>query len=114
MGKNCEKIIYNRLLTCAEAGGALSDQQHGFREEGSNADAIKRVDIARYTIESERWRFGTKEYCAVVTLDVRNAFNSANWERSCLFNTATPLYLMEILNNYFKDRKVIYLTDEGE
>ena len=27
---------------------------------------------------------------------------------------ATPPYLMEILNNFFQDRKVIYLTDEGE
>ena len=27
---------------------------------------------------------------------------------------ATPPFLMEILNNYFQDRKVIYLTDEGE
>ena len=27
---------------------------------------------------------------------------------------AKPPYLMEILNNYFQDRKVIYLTDEGE
>ena len=74
------------------------------------------VDIARDAIEGERWRFGTKEYCAVVTLDVRNAFNSANWGRimRALFNMATPPYLMEILNNYFQDRKVIYLTDEGE
>ena len=36
------------------------------------------VDIARDAIEGERWRFDTKEYCEVVTLDVRNAFNSAN------------------------------------
>ena len=27
---------------------------------------------------------------------------------------ATLLYLMTILNNNFQDRKVIYLTDEGE
>ena len=28
------------------------------------------------------------------------------------FNMATPTYLMNILNNYFQDTKVIYLTDE--
>ena len=33
---------------------------------------------------------------------------------TALFNMATPPYLMEILNNYFQDRKVIYLTDERE
>ena len=26
-----------------------------------------------------------------------------------VFNIATPLYLMEILNNYFQNRKVIYI-----
>ena len=31
-----------------------------------------------------------------------------------LFSISTPPYLMEILNNYFQDRKVIYLTDERE
>ena len=74
------------------------------------------VDIARDAMEGERWRLGTKEYCAVVILDVRNAFNAANWGRimRALFNMATPPYLVEILNNYFQDRKVIYLTDEGE
>ena len=61
MGKILEKIIYNRLLTCAEAGGALSDQQCGFRKGRSTIDAIRRV--------------------------------------------TTPPYLMEILSNYFQDRK---------
>ena len=31
-----------------------------------------------------------------------------------LFNMANPPYLTEILNNYFQDRKLIYLTDEAE
>ena len=59
---------------------------------------------ARDAVEGERWRFGTKEYCAVVTLDVRNAFNSANWGRivRTFFNMDTPPYLMEILNNTFR------------
>ena len=72
------------------------------------------VDIARDAIEGERWRFGTMEYCEVVTLEVRNAFDSAKWGWiiRTLFNIATPPYLMEILNDYFHDRKIIYLTDD--
>ena len=104
-----------RLLACAEARGILSNLQYGFRKEWSTVDAIRRVgDIARDAIEGERWRFATKEYCAVVTLDVRNAFNSMNWGRiiRALFNMASQQYLMKVLNNYFQDRKVIYLTDE--
>ena len=63
MGKILERIIYNRLLTCAEAREVLSDLQYGFRKGRSTVDAIRRVvDIARDAIESERWRFGNKEY----------------------------------------------------
>ena len=64
------------------------------------------VDIARDAIESERWRFGIKKLCAIVTLDFRNALNSPNWRRilKVLFNMATLPYLMKILNNYIQDR----------
>ena len=67
-------------------------------------DAIRRVvDIERDAIESERWRFGTKEHCAVVILGIRNAFNSVNWGRfrRALFSMATPPYLLDILKDYF-------------
>ena len=33
--------------------------------------------------------------------------------RAFFYMTAPP-YLMEILNNYVQDKKVTYLTDEGE
>ena len=60
--------------------GGRSDLQYGFMRGRSTVDAIRRVvDIARDAIDSERWRFSFKEHCAVVTLDVRNSFNSANW-----------------------------------
>ena len=55
MGKIRERIIYNRLLTCFEAKGALSDLQYGFRKKWSTVDAIRRVvDMVRDAIESER------------------------------------------------------------
>ena len=117
MGKILERKIYNLLLMCGEAGGALSDLQYGFGKGRSTVDAMRsEVDIARDAIEGEILRFGTKEYCGVVTLDVRNAFNSENWGRIIggFLNIATPSYLMEIMNNNFQDRKVIYLTDKGE
>ena len=76
IGKLLERIIYNRLLTCVEESGALSNLQYGFRKQRAMVDAIRRVgDFARDAIEGGRWRFGTKEYCAFVTLDVRIAFN---------------------------------------
>ena len=92
--------MYNRLLTCVMAGRSLSDLQYGFSKGRSIVDVIRSVvDITRDAIEGEKWRFGI----TVLTLDVRNAFNSANWGRfkKALFNMATLPYLIETLNNYF-------------
>ena len=62
MGKILEKMIYNRLLPCAEAEEALSNLKYGFGKGRSTVDAIRRaVDIAKDAIEGERWRFDTKE-----------------------------------------------------
>ena len=74
------------------------------------------VGIARDAIEGKRWRCGTKKYRAVVALDVRSAFNSANWRwiMRALFNMATTPYFMESLNNYFQNRRVNYLTGSGQ
>lgn len=116
MGKMLERAIYKRLLDVAEINGALSQNQFGFRKSRSTVDAIKRVvDTAASAIEGKRWRFGTKEYCAVVTLDVKNAFNSANWDfiMSALSRMNCPRYIRKIIGSYFKDRKLLYDTKDG-
>uniref|UniRef100_A0ABD2WM41 Reverse transcriptase domain-containing protein n=1 Tax=Trichogramma kaykai TaxID=54128 RepID=A0ABD2WM41_9HYME len=42
--------------------------------------AIESIIVtAREVIAGKRWNRGIKKYCAVVTLDVKNAFNSARW-----------------------------------
>ena len=82
--------------------------QYECRKGRSAVNAIMRVvDTARDAIEGERWTFGTKEYCAIITLDSRNSAQQIE-------GRIKEPYLMEILNNYFQDRKVIDLTDEGE
>ena len=51
----------------------------------------------------------------LVTLDVRNAFNSARWidmfEALDVFQISK--YLKRILRNYFKNRRLLYQTCEG-
>ncbi|XP_060665723.1 uncharacterized protein LOC132798010 [Drosophila nasuta] len=73
------------------------------------------TDIARRAIAGRRWRGDAKEYCIVMTLDVKNAFNSANW--SCIIGALrrfnTPSYLMEIIEDYFRKRILRYRTDNG-
>lgn len=94
----------------------MSNQQYGFRKSPSTVDAIKAVvDIATEAISGERWRWGAKEYCAVVTLDIKNAFNSAKWSfiRRSLARMDTPYYLRRIISSYLTNRKLRYETNDG-
>ncbi|CAB0030733.1 unnamed protein product [Trichogramma brassicae] len=80
-GKILERIICDRLEAFTERPAGLSERQYGFRKGRSTIDAIEDVIfVAREAIVGKRWYRGTKKYCAVVTLDVRNAFNSARWD----------------------------------
>lgn len=62
------------------------------------------VDTDKEAIEGERWRTGSKEYCAVVTLDVNNALNIANWEKisNALNRLNVPQYLAAVIRDYFR------------
>ncbi|CAB0036331.1 unnamed protein product, partial [Trichogramma brassicae] len=74
-GKILERIICRRLEEYTEAPDGLSDHQHGFRRGRSTVDAIESVTAAaREAVGGAR---GSRKYCAIVTLEVRNAFNSA-------------------------------------
>ncbi|CAB0036930.1 unnamed protein product [Trichogramma brassicae] len=73
--KILKRIICRRLEGYTEAPDGLSDHQHGFRRGRSTVDAIESVTTAaREAVGGAR---GSRKYCAVITLDVRNAFNSA-------------------------------------
>ncbi|XP_070142229.1 uncharacterized protein [Drosophila kikkawai] len=89
------------------AAGGLSTEQYGFRKGRSTMDAItKVVKTAREAIAGSRWKGGTKSYCLVVTLDIRNAFNTADWGRTLeslrMFNI--PSYLLNVALSYFSNR----------
>ncbi|XP_070067140.1 uncharacterized protein [Drosophila virilis] len=67
-------------------------------------------------IQCTRWTGGTKHYCLVCTLDVRNAFNSANWTKILEALTARhiPGQLIRLVPNYFQDRVLNYDTEDGQ
>ncbi|CAB0027964.1 unnamed protein product [Trichogramma brassicae] len=90
--------------------------EYGFRKGRSTTNAIENViAVARQAVEGKRWHRGTKKYCAVVTLDVKNAFNSARWNNilTALRRLHTPEYLLRIINSYFSARVLDYSTDDG-
>ncbi|CAB0044392.1 unnamed protein product [Trichogramma brassicae] len=110
--------VYMACLRTAttESPGGLSDHQYGFWKGRSTINAIENVNAtAREAIAGKRWTRGTKKYCAVVTLDVKNAFNSARWNNinAALRQMRTPEYLLIIVGSYLSARKLDYDTDDG-
>ncbi|CAB0040772.1 unnamed protein product [Trichogramma brassicae] len=96
--KILERIICNRLEVFTKAPDGLSDHQHGFRRGRSTTGAIESVTAAaREAVGGAR---GSRKYCAVVTLDVRNAFNSARWNNilAALERIHAPEYLQRIMH----------------
>ncbi|CAB0034124.1 unnamed protein product, partial [Trichogramma brassicae] len=115
-GKILERIICDRLEAITESPEGLSDHQYGFRKGRSTINAIENViATAREAIAGRRWNRGTKKYCAVVTLDVKNAFNSARWNsiHAALRRMRTPEYLLRIISSYLSARVLDYDTDDG-
>ncbi|CAB0030715.1 unnamed protein product [Trichogramma brassicae] len=115
-GKLLERIIADRLEAFTKGPAGLADSQFGFRKGRSTIDAIQKVlSIAKAAISGKRYHRGTKKYCVIVTLDVKNAFNSARWNHilSALEKMGVPHYLRRIIASYFSDRVLEYCTDNG-
>ncbi|CAB0035461.1 unnamed protein product [Trichogramma brassicae] len=93
-----------------------TDHQYGFLKGRSTINAIENViATAREAIADKKWNRGTKKYCAVVTLDVKNAFNSARWNNinAALRRMRMPEYLLRIISSYISARELDYDTDDG-
>ncbi|GBP55667.1 Probable RNA-directed DNA polymerase from transposon X-element [Eumeta japonica] len=93
-----ERIIHQRKEAAVES--LLTDNQYGFRKGRSTLDANNLVvNTATEAIVETKWKGGTKKYCLMVTLDIRNAFNSANLEciMQALREKNVPEYLCKIV-----------------
>jgi len=79
LGKVFERLICTRLEEAISSSGGLSPHQYGFRKCFSTTDAILKVtDIASNAKEGTRWKGGSKQYCLIASLDVKNTFNTAD------------------------------------
>jgi len=106
VGKVFERVLLNRLETHITKAGALSANQYGFRRSKSTIDAIEEVlSIAE---SAKRGPVQDRDLCVLVTLDVRNTFNSAPWRfiDEALRRSSVPHYLVKILRSYMEDRKL--------
>lgn len=113
IGKLLEAIIMKRLIEYTERETGLSDKQFGFRKGRSTLDAISLVTSrARLAIESHT---KADRYCAITTIDVKNAFNSANWELivKALNEMGVSEQLSRLIQSYLTNRFLIYDTEVG-
>jgi hypothetical protein len=110
LGKLLEHLIRARLANNLEEKGGLSDAQFGFREGLSTVDAFEEVmKVARFA-NAGTW--GRKDYCALVLIDVENAFNSAPWARvvEAMERRTLDAYLIGLIQSYLTERGLV-VTD---
>lgn len=112
LGKATETIMAARLNDELERTAAISENQYGFRAGRSTVDAIKKVVEMAEDERQKTWR--TKQFCLVILVDVRNAFNSMPWEvvMEALKEAEVAPYLCRIIGDYLSDRWII--TAEGK
>jgi len=111
-GKLLERMILGRLEAHLESVGGLADNQFGFRRGRGTVDAIRTVlEVARRAAQGA---VQNRRLCALITVDVRNAFNTASWERidGALLERRVPPYLVRVLRSYLGGRTL--LVPEGD
>ena len=55
-----------------------------------------------------------KGFCALIGIDIRNAFNTARWNIciEAMMRKKVPDYLLRMIDDYLSDRWVIYEGDK--
>ena len=108
VGKILETVIERRLRDELEEKGTLSDRQYGFREGRSAIDAMQLIN--RKVKEATN---KAAQHKRRVTVDIRNAFNTARWSMIIeeLENWQVSRYLIEMIKSYLTDRSVIVGED---
>ena len=116
-GKLFERLILNRMEKVIEKAGSegISPNQFGFRKGMSTHHALQKVEerVSKALYELPK-RGG---YCAIIALDIKNAFNSVNWEqiyKSLDEGKKMPQYLLKILNSFLTGRKLVIVAKNGK
>lgn len=105
-GKLLERLIKNRMEKEFEEKNVLAENQHGYRKKKSTITAMAKIKQVKELAKR-------KELCCVmITIDVKNAFNSAKWKEiiASLTQARISRPLIEIIQSYLQDR---YLQKEN-
>jgi len=112
VGKAFERILAERIYEWQEnhEESRLAPNQFGFRKYRSTCDALKKLKDVTVQATSGGG------LAIVVSLDIRNAFNSIPWPRirRALRHKGYPVYLQRILDSYLMDRNICYIGNDGK
>ncbi|XP_029054470.2 uncharacterized protein LOC114881775 [Osmia bicornis bicornis] len=110
LGKCFEYALRVLMLEAIRLSGGLSVRQFGFMEGRSTHQAMKVV-----MSEWDRARRG-RNHCLLITLDVKNAFNTVRWDRilTAAEHRGFPTVIMNMLRSYLSERRVGTRTPSGE
>ncbi|KAL4108158.1 hypothetical protein QTP88_018404 [Uroleucon formosanum] len=102
-----ERLLLIKLNQHLDSTGQRSEIQYGFRHGRSTEDAIERVIAAARGAATGATQH--RDLCIVVSLDVRNAFNTAPWPRidTALRGREVPPYLNQMIRSYLEDRTLL-------
>jgi hypothetical protein len=113
-GKLFEKLITNKLREHHLVGDhEISDNQFGFRSDRSTIGALER--LKSYVQAATAGHHVHHKLVGMLTLDVRNAFNSAPWEVivEAAKSREVPPELLSILEDYLSNRVVLVSSRSG-
>jgi len=108
-GKLLEKLVVSRLRN--HTSNSIADNQYGFRQGRSTLDALRRLK----EIVGEATTGRVTRMVGMLTLDVRNAFNSAPWKAILEAAKAKkiPKEISQIISDYLAERKIIVRSPTG-
>lgn len=104
-GKLYERIILNRVAANIDA--KLSQNQYGFRPGRGTEDAIGTV--LRIAGEELREVVQDRHLCVMITLDVKNAFNTAPWRLidAVVAGFGLPTFFRKLAKSYLSERSLL-------
>ena len=112
MGKLLEEMVLQRLQSHVVGENGLLENQFNFRKGRSTVDAIQAVvDIAT---KARRGTGKRKGFCALITIDIRNAVNTARWDVciEVMMRKKVRDYLLRMIDDCLSDRWVIFEGDK--
>lgn len=106
LGKIVEDMLCKRINLELELKGGLSPRQFGFRKGRSTIDAM--TEVVKCVKAGTRER-NTRGFSILITLDIRNAFNSADWTKiiGAMIEFGISEYLVETVRSYLNNRTII-------